>query len=65
MKVTVLSSLPPQRGVTPYTMQLLGALAARDDVEVEALGFRSLDPRWLYPGGAPTHRTCWSWQWRC
>jgi glycosyltransferase involved in cell wall biosynthesis len=53
MNVTVLSSLPPQRGVTPYTMQLLAALAARNDVNVDALGFRSLYPRRLYPGGAP------------
>ena len=50
-KVTILSSLPPQRGVTPYTARLLDALAARSDVEVQALGFRSLYPRWLYPGG--------------
>ena len=53
MKVTILSSLPPQRGVTPYTMRLLAALAATGDVDVDALGFRSLYPRWLYPGGAP------------
>ncbi len=53
MRVTVLSSLPPQRGVTPYTLRLLGALAARDDLEVEALGFRVLYPRRLYPGGTP------------
>ncbi len=53
MKVTVLSSLPPQRAITPYTMHLLGALADRADVDVEALGFSSLYPRFAYPGGAP------------
>lgn len=53
MKVTILSSLPPQRGVTPYTLHLLDALHARDDVEICALGFSSLYPRFAYPGGSP------------
>lgn len=57
MRVTVLSSLPPQRGVTPYTMDLLSALAERGDLQVDALGFRSLYPRRLYPGGAPEAAT--------
>ncbi len=51
VKVTVLSSLPPQKGITPYTVSLLEALASRDDVVVEALGFRTLYPPWAYPGG--------------
>ena len=53
MKVAVLSSLPPQKGITPYTVSLLEALASRGDLEVEAVGFRSLYPAWVYPGGAP------------
>lgn len=57
MKVTLISSLPPHKGVTPYTLQLLDALARRDDVDVEAIGFRSIYPRFAYPGGAPENRS--------
>lgn len=53
LRVTVLSSLPPQKGITPYTVHLLEALAAVDGLRAEALGFRSLYPRFAYPGGAP------------
>jgi glycosyltransferase involved in cell wall biosynthesis len=53
MRVTSLSSLPPQRGISRYTTELLSALADRADVDVEALGFSSLYPRFAYPGGAP------------
>ena len=53
MRVTVLSSLPPQKGITPYTMHLLEALDERRGVNVEALGFRSLYPGRTYPGGNP------------
>lgn len=54
--VTMLSSLPPQRGVTPYTVALLGALSRTPGVEVEALGFRGkLYPSFAYPGGDPDH----------
>lgn len=53
MRVTVLSSLPPQKGITPYTVHLLEALATVEGLRAEALGFRSLYPRFAYPGGAP------------
>ncbi len=53
LRVTVLSSLPPQKGITPYTVHLLEALATVEGLRAEALGFRSLYPRFAYPGGAP------------
>src|SRR6185503_13569767 len=52
-KVTVISSLPPQKAITPYTMHLLEALAQHGGARVDALGFRSLYPGFAYPGGSP------------
>ncbi|MDH5201285.1 MAG: glycosyltransferase family 4 protein, partial [Candidatus Bathyarchaeota archaeon] len=57
MKVTLIGSLPPQKGISPYVRELAAALAARDDVDLEVLSFRSLYPRWLYPGGDPSDGT--------
>ncbi len=57
MKVTLIGSLPPQKGISPYVRDLAAALAARDDVDLEILSFRSLYPRWLYPGGDPSDGT--------
>lgn len=51
MKVTLLSSVPPQKGITPYTLALAEALARQSEVGVELLGYRSLYPGFLYPGG--------------
>ena len=51
--VTMIGSLPPHRGVSPYTLDLAAALAARDDVDLDVVAFRSLYPTWLYPGGDP------------
>lgn len=51
MKVTLISSLPPQKGISAYTLHLVNALAALSDLELEVLAFRSLYPRFLYPGG--------------
>jgi glycosyltransferase involved in cell wall biosynthesis len=51
LRVTVLSSVPPQKGITPYTLHLLDALAARGDLDLDLLGFRSLYPAFAYPGG--------------
>jgi glycosyltransferase involved in cell wall biosynthesis len=51
VRVTLLSSVPPQKGITPYTLGLAGALARQPGVDVELLGYRSLYPGFLYPGG--------------
>jgi glycosyltransferase involved in cell wall biosynthesis len=55
LRVTMMSSLPPHKGVTPYTLALMHALQQRDDVRVDAVGFRSMYPRFAYPGGDPRH----------
>lgn len=49
----MIGSLPPQRGVSPYVVDLCTSLAARDDVDLDVVAFRSLYPRALYPGGDP------------
>lgn len=49
----MLSSLPPAKGVSPYTSHLIEALSKRSDVRLEVLCFASIYPSWLYPGGDP------------
>jgi len=51
LSVTLIGTLPPTRGISPYTSHLLAALRSLPDVEIEFIGFRSLYPRRLYPGG--------------
>lgn len=53
VRVTMIGSLPPQRGVSPYVFDLSQALAARSDLNLDVVAFRDLYPRWLYPGGDP------------
>lgn len=53
LPVTMIGSLPPWKGVSPYTQQLVEALAAGGAVDLEFIGFRSLYPQGLYPGGEP------------
>jgi glycosyltransferase involved in cell wall biosynthesis len=55
MDVTLISSLPPHKGITPYTLQLIEALSSHPDITVDAIGFRSMYPRMMYPGGEPEH----------
>lgn len=52
--VSMLGALPPWRGVSAYTSELVRALAARQDIALEFLGFNALYPKLLYPGGDPT-----------
>ncbi|KCZ70613.1 glycosyltransferase [Candidatus Methanoperedens nitroreducens] len=49
MKVTIIGTLPPIKGISPYCTELLMALSKR--VEVEFIGFKSIYPDFLYPGG--------------
>ena len=51
LSVTLIGTLPPTRGLSPYTSHLLAALDSLPDIEIEFIGFRSLYPRRLYPGG--------------
>lgn len=48
-KVTILTSTPPTKGISKYSVALIEALAEKQDVEV--LSFRRMYPNALYPGG--------------
>lgn len=47
--VTVIGTLPPLKGISPYCAEF--ALELAEDSEVEFMGFRDLYPERLYPGG--------------
>jgi glycosyltransferase involved in cell wall biosynthesis len=48
-----LGSLPPIKGVSAYTVHLLDALSQTGDVKLDVVSFRSIYPRFAYPGGDP------------
>ncbi len=52
MKISMLGSLPPIKGVSPYTKSLVEELSK--DVEIDFYGFKSIYPEFLYPGGTKT-----------
>ena len=54
LRVTLIGSLPPEKGISPYCLSLASSLAARPDLDVDMLTFRSLYPARLYPGGSPS-----------
>ena len=47
--VTLIGTLPPLKGISPYSHELLNALS--NDILVEFIGFKKLYPDFLYPGG--------------
>ncbi len=49
---TLVGTLPPIKGISPYCRELLAALRKR--IEMEFIGFRSIYPELLYPGGTRT-----------
>lgn len=57
LSITLIGTLPPLRGISPYTSHLLAALNSLPDTDIEFIGFRSLYPRRLYPGGEIVDRT--------
>ena len=50
MKATLIGTLPPIKGISPYCQELLKSLSKR--VEVEFIGFKKLYPDLLYPRGS-------------
>lgn len=57
MKVTLIGTLPPLKGISPYCSELLKSISK--EVEVEFIGFNKLYPNFLYPGGTKiVSRTC-------
>ena len=49
MKVTMVGTFPPIKGISEYCVHLAGALGRR--IEVDFVGFSHIYPEWLYPGG--------------
>lgn len=49
MKVAILGSLPPLRGLSSYCFELVQALAKF--TEIDFISFSSMYPGWIYPGG--------------
>lgn len=52
MKISMIGTLPPVKGLSPYTLTLVRALA--ENIEIDFFGFKSLYPEFLYPGGTKT-----------
>ena len=53
LRVSIVGSLPPVKGVSAYTLSLLEALDQRGNLAIDFVGFRGIYPRWAYPGGDP------------
>ena len=47
--VTLIGTLPPIKGISPYCQELLKSVSKK--MEVEFIGFKKLYPDFLYPGG--------------
>src|SRR3989344_5995158 len=52
-KVSMLSTLPPTKGLSPYTLGLVKELSK--NCGVYFFGFKSIYPEFLYPGGTKTN----------
>src|SRR3989344_4498007 len=52
-KVSMLSTLPPTKGLSPYTLGLVKELSK--NCGVDFFGFKSIYPEFLYPGGTKTN----------
>ncbi|TET72251.1 MAG: glycosyltransferase [Candidatus Aminicenantes bacterium] len=48
-KITLIGTLPPVKGLSPYCQELLKSLSKK--MKVEFIGFKKLYPDFLYPGG--------------
>ena len=63
LRVTLISTLPPDKGLADYTAHLAGGLAQTPGVSLEVIDFASLYPRRLYPGGELLDPTAQRPQW--
>jgi glycosyltransferase involved in cell wall biosynthesis len=50
MKITLISTLPPIKGLSHYTQGLVFALSKY--IDIDFIGFKHIYPDFLYPGGA-------------
>lgn len=49
--VTILTSMPPHKGISKYTSALLNGFEGNSDQKIEVLAFKNIYPDRLYPGG--------------
>lgn len=52
LRIAMLGSLPPLKGISAYCRELAANVASIPNVRVEFLSFASLYPGFLYPGGS-------------
>lgn len=52
LRVSILGSLPPIKGTSPYTLNLIKELSK--NAEIDFYGFKSIYPEIFYPGGTKT-----------
>lgn len=55
LRVTLIGTLPPLKGVSPYCLAL--ATALEEEVDLEFVGFLKLYPDFLYPGGSQSEKS--------
>jgi glycosyltransferase involved in cell wall biosynthesis len=48
MKITMIGTLPPLKGISAYCLELVGAISRH--IKIKFINFKSLYPKWLYPG---------------
>jgi len=51
-RVSIVTSLPPHKGISFYSAPLVEALGASPNVYIDVIAFRRLYPSRLYPGGS-------------
>jgi glycosyltransferase involved in cell wall biosynthesis len=51
LSVSMLTSLPPIKGISTYSVPLLTALGERNDLDIDVVAFSRLYPERFYPGG--------------
>jgi len=55
MKVTMIGTLPPIKGISAYCSELINSLS--DELHIEFFSFKKLYPEFLYPGGEIEDKT--------
>lgn len=50
--VTIVGTLPPIKGISPYCLELIKSISKK--INCEFIGFKNLYPEFLYPGGTKT-----------
>jgi glycosyltransferase involved in cell wall biosynthesis len=54
LRVSVIGTLPPVKGISAYSLHLAEALSRDPGVSLEFVGFSTIYPKWVYPGSEPS-----------